>query len=822
MESKFIFDKVRKGTSNNNQIAIQGFCNEEFLDELDVKVALLEGEEEVAITSELITSNIPVIKRIEIQDTNICRMITLLIDLKQEVSGSARLVVTGKKGDESIDIYSCSGKKINQALNKPNISVDSAYIKGEELIISGWAVDAEDLKFQIIKDSLDGENVPDLKLERTSRSDVASDYPECKKDTNLGFMIIVGKGYDKVYLKITGDTTQYSQRIRWTEGNGKISTMDKLRKNGYKLVKCLKDRGLKVTLKKVKRRLFYKFDGKPKEYNQWFMEHKAGEEELAKQRQQSFDYEPTFSILVPLYETDEKYLDELIESVKAQTYPRWQLCFSDGSRDSSRLKAMVQGYSNQDDRIEYIADKKGPLGISENTNQALTLAKGEYIVLGDHDDLFTPDALYECVKALNKQRYDVIYTDEDKVDKKGKFYFEPNFKPDFNIDLLRSNNYICHMFVASKELIDKVGMFDNAFDGAQDYDFILRCVENAQGIYHIPKILYHWRSHKASTASTPEAKLYAFEAGKRALEAHYDRKGLKARVESIEEYGFYKTNYEIIGNPKISIVIPNKDHIADLKKCMDSIDSQSDYRNYEFIIVENNSTEPETFQYYKDIEGRDNVKVLYWDKEFNYSAINNFGVRAAEGEYILLLNNDTEIINADCLTQLLSYCQREDVGIVGARLYYEDGSIQHAGVVVGFGGIAGHAFVGLYEENGLYMSRTKVVCDYSAVTAACLMVKKEIFEQVGGLDESFKVAFNDIDFCMKVRELGKLVVYNANAKLYHYESKSRGYEDTPEKQERFFSEIERFIDKWPDILRDGDPYYNVNLALDKADFSVKG
>ena len=292
-------------------------------------------------------------------------------------------------------------------------------------------------------------------------------------------------------------------------------------------------------------------------------------------------------------------------------------------------------------------------------------------------------------------------------------------------------------------------------------------------------------------------------------------------VEHGDDWGFYKTTYEIEGSPLLSIVIPNKDHVTDLKKCMDAIDEKSDYRNYEYVIVENNSEQDETFKFYDEISKRKNVNVLYWKDEFNYSAINNYGVANAKGEYVLLLNNDTEIINSDCLSQMIGYCQREEVGAVGARLYYEDGSIQHAGVVIGFGGIAGHAFVGLREEAGLYQSRTKVACDYSAVTAACLMTKKSVFEEVGGLEESFKVAFNDIDFCMKIRKSGRLIVYNPNAKLYHYESKSRGLEDTPEKIERFNSEMRRFQNRWPEILDEGDPYYNVNLTLDKADFSCR-
>jgi GT2 family glycosyltransferase len=382
-------------------------------------------------------------------------------------------------------------------------------------------------------------------------------------------------------------------------------------------------------------------------------------------------------------------------------------------------------------------------------------------------------------------------------------------------------NYICHLFVVKRSLMERVGVLQSAYDGAQDYDFILRCTEEAERICHIPKVLYHWRCHLGSTADNPESKRYAFEAGKRAVQAHYDRLGIPATVESGPFYGLYKTTYHWQEEPLVSIIIPNKDHIEDLKKCMDSIDGKSTYRNYEFIIVENNSTKEETFAFYQELEQRENVRVLYYPDAFNYSKINNFGAQAAQGEYLLLLNNDTEIINPDCIAELLGFCMREDVGIVGARLYYPDDTIQHAGVVLGFGGIAGHAFVGSSRYDNGYFSRIICAQDYSAVTAACMMTKKSVYEQVGGLTEEFCVAFNDIDYCLKVRKAGKLVVYDPAAELYHYESKSRGLEDTPEKIERFNSEAERLTRRWKDEIEQGDMYYNPNLSLDKADFSLK-
>lgn len=586
-----------------------------------------------------------------------------------------------------------------------------------------------------------------------------------------------------------------------------------------KVLKSLKERGVKATVKKILQKISNRGGYA---YEAWRKTHMADEAELKRQRQHKFEYMPKFSIVVPLYETEPGMLAEMIASVKAQSYENWELCLSDGSRNEKRLGKIVKKYTDADNRIKYVAEADGPLAIPENTNQAVSIATGDYIVLGDHDDTFAPEALYECALRINEDRkIDVIYTDEDKFTSDGRRYFEPNFKPDFNIDLLRSSNYICHMFVADRKLAQKVGLFRSEYNGFQNYDFIFRCVEQANKICHIPKVLYHWRAHSNSTAEVPETKMYACEAGKKAIEDHYKRVGLQAEVFYGDSLGLYKTKFEIIGNPLVSIIIPNKDHIDDLKKCMASIDSKSDYRNYEYIIVENNSVEPETFAFYREIEKRDNVRVVTWTGKFNYSSINNYAVGFARGEYLLLLNNDTEIINEDCLSQLLGYCQRDDVGIVGARLYYPDGFLQHAGVIVGLSGIAGHAFVGLNEANVIYQSRSKVSCDYSAVTAACMMVKKRTFDQVGGLEEGFQVAYNDIDFCLKVRQTGALVVYNANATLYHYESKSRGLDDTPEKAARFQREINLFRSRWGDFLEKGDPYYNPNLSLERADFSIR-
>lgn len=557
------------------------------------------------------------------------------------------------------------------------------------------------------------------------------------------------------------------------------------------------------------------------DYPTWLQRHQPSKRELERQRRETFSEPVVFSIVIPLYRTKESYLKELLDSVFAQTYPHWELCLADGSGKENSLESAVARLANGDSRVKYQLLEDN-LGIAENTNAAIKAATGDFIVLADHDDLLAPNALFECAKAIGRRpAIDVLYTDEDKIDMSGRTHFEPHFKSDYNPDLLRSLNYICHMFVVKRELVEQVGMLRQEYDGAQDYDFILRCCEKASEICHLPKILYHWRCHMESTASNPESKLYAFEAGRRALDAHYKRLGIPATAENASYLGMYHTTYHWTEQPLISILIPNKDHIEDLRKCIDSIDRLSSYRNYEYIIIENNSTEEKTFACYEELKKRENVTIATYQDGFNFSRINNFGEQYAKGEYLLLLNNDTEMVDENCLQEMLNYCMREDVGIVGAKLCYEDDTVQHGGVIVGLGGVAGHAFVGAPRNAPGYQKRLLCAQDYSAVTAACLMVKHAVYKEVGGLTEDFEVAFNDIDFCMKVRELGKLIVYNPYAEMHHYESKSRGYEDTPEKIKRFQGEIAKFQTRWGAFLKAGDPYYNPNLTLSRCDFSLK-
>ncbi len=501
----------------------------------------------------------------------------------------------------------------------------------------------------------------------------------------------------------------------------------------------------------------------------------------------------------------------------------FQLCLADGS-DNSRTGDYIRENYGTDKRIQYKLLENNA-GISENTNEAIKMATGEFIMFSDHDDTLAPNALFEIVKEMNEHPgTDVVYTDEDKVTMDGKRYFDPHFKPDFNLDMLRCNNYICHIFVVKREILEQVGMLRKEFDGAQDFDFILRCCEKAENIRHVAKILYHWRNHPASTAGNPESKMYAYEAGRNAVQAHYDRIGMKAEVSMTEQWGRYRTKLFVEGEPLVTIIIPNKDHKKELKTCVDSLFEKTSYQNFEILIIENNSTGKEIFAYYKELEAaHENVRVLTWEKEFNYSAINNFGAEHARGEYLLLLNNDIEVKTENWMEEMLSYCQREDVGIVGAKLLFPNEKIQHAGVILGMGpsGTAGHLFYNFPGDQFVYAGRSQTTQDLSAVTAACMMVKKELYQKVGGMDEAFQVAFNDIDFCLRVRETGKLVVFQAYAELYHHESLTRGYETSQKNKKRFKEEIKLFKTRWKDILEAGDPYYNPNLTLRRSDCTLR-
>lgn len=568
-------------------------------------------------------------------------------------------------------------------------------------------------------------------------------------------------------------------------------------------------------------RLHERFEPEEVPYGPWYEAYVPDEAALEKQRHHHFEYSPLISVAVPAYRTPEKFLAQMIDSLLAQTYGNWELCIANGSPEDSAMKKVLEEYTKKDSRIR-VSELTENKGIAGNTNAALEMAQGEFVGLLDHDDLLAPNALYEIVRALDEDRnLDAVYTDEDKVTTELDEHFQPHLKPDFNLDLLRSNNYICHFFVVRRSIVQKVGGFCQEFDGAQDHDFIFRCIETAEKVGHIPEILYHWRTHKASTADNPASKMYAFDAGKRAIEAHLKRTGTEGIVSHTPDLGFFRVKYPVQGQPLVSVIIPNKDEKETLKACIDSIREKTEYPNYEIIIVENNSTTDEIFQYYKELSQDPRIRLLRWKKEFNYSAINNYGVRHANGEYLLFLNNDVTVITPGWIKELLGVCQRPEVGAAGVKLIYPDNTIQHAGCVIGLGGIAGHMFVDMPANRTGYLHKASILQDMSAVTAACMMMKRTAFEEAGGFTEKLSVAFNDVDLCLKVRKNHKLIVYDPYVQLYHMESKTRGAEDNKEKVRRFQEEIEYMRCQWIDILKKGDPYYNKNLSLTKWNYSFR-
>ncbi len=548
-------------------------------------------------------------------------------------------------------------------------------------------------------------------------------------------------------------------------------------------------------------------------------------EERRREEETVFPREIKISVLVPLYNTPEKFLREMIDSVVTQTYKNWELCLADGSDDKhTDVGRICQEYIEKDSRIKYQKIEKN-LGISGNTNVCFSMATGNFIGLFDHDDVMHPSLLFECVKTVCEKDADYVYTDEAT-------FTSPNlddlivlhFKPDYSPDNLRANNYICHFSMFDADLLKKTGLFRPEYDGSQDHDMILRLTEEAKHVCHIPKILYYWRSHPNSVAADIGAKTYAIDAAKRAVHDHMrDYYGIEVEVESTRAFPtIFQIKYPINGEPLISIVIPNKDHVEDLRRCITSIEKKSTWKNYEIVVVENNSVEQSIRDYYKELESDPKVKIVTYEGGFNYSRINNVGVKETKGEYLLFLNNDTEVISPDWMEQLLMYAQRKDVGAVGAKLYYADNTIQHAGVVIGLGAhrSAGHTHYKMPREHLGYMGRLCYAQDVTAVTGACLMVKKSIYEEVNGLDESFTISLNDVDLCLKIREKGYLNIFTPFAELYHYESKTRGMEEG-EKLRRYERECAHFRDKWKEQLDAGDPYYNPNFSLDYSDFTLR-
>ena len=562
-------------------------------------------------------------------------------------------------------------------------------------------------------------------------------------------------------------------------------------------------------------------------YEAWILknEYHGSTHELLTDDNPAFRYNPKISLITPVWNTDERWLCRAIESVISQDYGNWELCIVDGGSTKSHIKPLLTEYAAKEPRIKirFLTENKG---IAGNSNAALALATGDYVGFLDHDDELAPNALHEVVKTLNSCpdiRY--LYSDEDKIDEKNR-RCEPFFKPDWSPDMLLSCNYLCHFSVVWKIILDEIGGFQQGYDGSQDYDLFLRVTEKLKDheIFHIPKILYHWRQVPESAAASTVVKPYAYIAAKKALTDSMARRNIKIEgVYDGEWTGSYRVKYSIPSEPYISIIIPTKDNVQILIRCLDSILNKTTYTSYEIVIVDNRSTKKETFDYYESLKDNPRIRLLHYDMPFNYSAINNYAVARVDSPYILFLNNDTEVISEEWLSAMLEHAQRDNVGAVGAKLLYPNNTIQHAGIILGIIGyppIGGHSHRFILGSDAGYCGRVKIIQDVSAVTAACLMMKREIFNRIGGFDEKLAIAFNDVDLCLKIRQQNKLIIYTPFAQLYHHESLSRGFDDTPDKKKRFIEEVLYIREKWGDLIDKGDPYYNSNLTRDKEDFSI--
>lgn len=822
---KFIFIyKKRIDLRDSNRLIIQtGSCRDYMK---DVKaVSYVNGiETEVEIVENPHTPLLFVYKNAEPEfdgEYNLC------INLPEKVK-NVKIILTKDTyplGIEEINISSAQIEYLRNLIEINLIGVQ-ADERTKTIKITGWAESAGELKLSVYAEKKELE----YKADYFTRADMVSRYFEGELNRNCGFELTV-EDTDVRSIRITSESGGRRGSIgvvvnRDSSGQQRRSVrLAEDKRNDYitRARNYIAMYGMKRFIVKAVGKLTGKSIKDPT--NIYFNKINPNEARLKEQRDYKFASNYKFSILIPVYRPDAKFFTLMLDSIVAQTYDNWQICLADGSGEGYTVENVVRPYIEKygEDKVKYIKLENN-LGIAENTNAAMRMADGDFIVFGDHDDELHPTALFECMRELERYpQADFIYSDEDKIIEATGHHTEAHFKSDLNLELLRSNNYICHLSVVKKSLADKVGGLYTQFNGSQDHDYVLRCVEKAECVRHIPRILYHWRINDNSTAKSASTKTYANTAGVNAVSAHLKRMGIDGEVKNGVAPGFYDIRYKLTEKPLVSVIIPNKDHLDDLTRCLESMENVNNYHNVEYIVVENNSVLEDTFEGYKELEKKygDKFKLVKWDGIFNYSAINNFGARYAKGEYILLLNNDTSVIEPDSLRCMLAQCQRAEVGIVGAKLLYDDDTVQHAGVIIGYQGVAGHAFTGIGDDVYGYFARAVLSQELSAVTAACLLTKRSVFDEVGGLDESFEVAFNDIDYCMKVRAAGYKIIYDPHAKLHHYEYKSRGAEDTGKKQERFGGEIMHFIDKWRAALIAGDMYYNPNLELVGELYTIK-
>lgn len=691
-----------------------------------------------------------------------------------------------------------------------------------ELVIKGWCFDRKTHEIPTIS-TKKNTNIKSVQVENIHRPDV-NEKNALSNRNKAGFIIYLTYGQPKGAARVIFSNTAGDER-RVSFNLSKKYQFNASKKNVYSKflidlkrgLSYLERNGLDATIKKIR----MKKSVQSNVFSEWI---ERNEDKMDSNSQieeiNTFALKPLISIIMPVYNVDNKWLEKCIDSVRKQNYPYWELCIADDCSTKRNVRPLLNMYSHKDQRIKVVFREENG-HICKATNTALSIANGEYIGLLDNDDELAPNALYEVVKIINNNpALDLIYSDEDKIDKFGK-RMDPTFKPDWSPDLLMGTNYICHFGVYRKSIVDKIGGFRPGYEGAQDYDLVLRFTEQTQNVGHIPKLLYHWRMLESSTAVNQDSKGYAFEAGRLALEDSLKRRKIRGSVSNAAGLGLYDVHYDIMEEEMVSIIIPTRDGFDDLKKCVESIYEKTVYPNFEIIIADNGSKDENVLalleKYKKE---HDLFHVQKIDIPFNYAKINNLASKKASGKYILFLNNDTEVISPDWINNMVSFAQFDRIGAVGAKLLYPDNTIQHAGVVMGLGGAAGHCHHTFPNGDFGYFGRLAINVNYSAVTAACMMVKKSDFETIGGFNEELQVAFNDVDLCLRLRKLGKYNVWLHAVELYHFESKSRGYENSPIKQVRFAQETEYMFEHWGDVIKN-DPFYNPNLTLEKGDYSLR-
>ena len=814
----FFFDRMRSSLDGQKNIVVQGYAIDGYLDGVRPRAAVFIGKKPVKnLKCRLEAVKLPPIQMRRRKGDTISYLGIFFIDLSEvsKMYGSgAKLVVIAEKNDDAGDgkkrelIYKCPLDKAIDRMYTYFYSVDVAYAEEGKTYIRGWLAGSQATVIKAVDADKKAENTDTMnyKIEFIPRDDVLIEYPECPDDACLGFEMSVDGEYKKLGLEMREGERTLKRVITIGKNDDEFSKSNIVSRYSEKIVRNLQNYGVAETMSKVKIHLSPSYVNLNRNYNKWIKKNSPDAEELKEQRkkEKAFVYRPLLSVLVPLYETDEKFLDELIVSIQAQTYTNWEICFSDGSKSSDRLREIISKYTKKDKRIKYTAELPGPLGISSNTNQAFTIAKGEFIVLGDHDDLFTPDAFFDCVEALQTgiNEIDVIYTDEDKTNAAAKRRFEPNIKPDFNQELLESCNYITHMFVVRKSLVEEVGLFDDTYNGAQDYDFILRCTEKARVIHHVPKVVYSWRINDTSTAGNPAAKMYAYDAGAKALQAHYDRIGSSARAEIGDHLGYYHTVYDIkcssddITSPILYVIVVDADEDEKYDRTFKSIDEKSDFKNIEYIRVKSEGDPNLARQLTKGVE-----KVKNSEKVKGYKD---------EDIYIAFIEAGVTMMGEDGLSNMLAYLSnRTDVGAVGGKIYCTDGTICHGGVVLEKEKVVGWMYIrhSIYDE--MYFNYSA----YSALRRGVTMMRLSDIIENGSWSDDYTGEFAMIDFTNRMIERGKKSIYDANANFQVRVPRGYDADEVFERKGLTRKDLRIFRSKRPDVYECGDKYFT-NIIKD--------